>query len=102
MVPATGAILPAAVAGARRRVARYFLSRDAVRPNDAVQFATRSPVQRRMFERLLDAGVIRSAGNDRYFLDVVAFDEANEKRRKRVMTAAGAAVGFAVLFGLLR
>ncbi len=95
-------VAPAAVAGARRRVAGYFLSRDAVRPNDAVQFATRSPMQRRMFERLLDAGVIRSAGNDTYFLDVVAYEETRERRRKRLITAAGAALGFAVLFGLLR
>lgn len=93
---------PAALAGARRRVASYFLTRDAVRPNDAIPFETRSPVQRRMFERLLDAGILRSAGNHRYFLDVVAYQQANNRRHGRVIKAAGAAIGFAVLFGLLR
>lgn len=102
MAVSAGSPVPAAVSAARRKVASYFLSRDAVRSNDAVRFETRSPVQRRMFERMLDAGIIRAAGNHTYFLDVVEYERANEKRRKRVLTAVGAAVGLAVVMGLMR
>lgn len=99
---AAGSPVPAVNASARRKVASYFLAHDAVRSNDAVRFETRSPIQRRMFERMLDAGIIRTGGNHTYFLDVVEYERVNHRRRKRVFTAVGAAVGLAVVIGLLR
>jgi len=99
---AAGSTVPVVNPATRRKVASYFLARNAVRPNDAVPFETRSPAQRRVFERMFDAGLIRAAGNHTYFLDVVEYERVNEKRRKRLLTAAGAAVGLAVVVGLLR
>lgn len=94
--------VPVVSAAARRKVASYFLSQNAVRANDAVRFETRSPTQRRVFENMVDAGIIRAVGNHGYFLDVVEYERVSEKRRKRVLTAVGAAVGLAVVVGLLR
>jgi hypothetical protein len=59
-------------------------------------------MQRRIFEEMVDASIIRAAGNHGYFLDVVEYERVTAKRRKRVLTAVGAAVGLAVVVGLLR
>lgn len=94
---------PAPVAGrrARHKVAEYFLSRDAVRMNDAVRFTTRSPVERKAFERLQDNGIVRAAGNDTWFLDLKAYDRAR-RWRTQVMVAAGAAIGAGLAAALLQ
>jgi hypothetical protein len=86
---------------AQRSVIDYFLTRDAVRMNDAVRFTTKSPLERRAFERLQDKGFVRTAGNDTWFFDRVEYERARKRRRKLVV-AAGAAVGAGLAAALLR
>jgi hypothetical protein len=86
---------------AQRKVADYFLTRGAVRMNDAVRFTTTSPVERRAFERLQDKGFVRAAGNDTWFFDLAAYERAR-KRRTKLVVAAGAAVGAGLAAALLK
>lgn len=92
---------PVTAIRARNKVADYFIDRDAVSINDAVRFTTKSPVERRAFERLQDKGIIRSAGNDQWFLDVSAYNRAR-RRRRQLVVAAGAALGAGIAAALLR
>ncbi len=92
---------PVAAIRARHKVVEYFLSRDAVRMNDAVRFTTRSPVERKAFERLQDKGIVRAAGNDTWFLDLQSYDRAR-RRRTQLVVAAGAAFGAGLAAALLR
>ncbi|HTM95596.1 MAG TPA: hypothetical protein VL100_07250 [Croceibacterium sp.] len=93
--------VPVTAIRARHRVADYFLSRDAVSINQAVRFTTRSPVERRAFERMRDKGFIRAAGNDAWFLDLGAYDRAR-RRRTGLVVAAGAALGAGLAAALIR
>lgn len=93
--------VPVARMRAQRKVADYFLTRDAVRMNDAVRFTTSSPVERRAFERLQEKGFVRAAGNDAWFLDLGAYGRAR-KRRKQLVVAASAAIGAGLAAALLR
>jgi hypothetical protein len=92
---------PVAAIRARHKVADYFLSRDAVEVNNAVHFSTRSPVERKAFEKLQDRGIVRAAGNDTWFLDLKAYNRAR-RRRTQLVVAAGAAVGAGIAAALLR
>lgn len=92
---------PVAAIRARHKVVDYFLSRDAVAVNDAVRFTTRAPVERKAFERLQEKGIVRSAGNDTWFLDLKAYHRAR-RRRTQLVVAAGAALGAGLAAALLR
>jgi len=93
--------VPVTAIRARHRVADYFLSRDAISINQAVRFTTRSPVERRAFERMRDKGFIRAAGNDAWFLDLGAYHRSRRRRTGLVM-AAGAALGAGLAAALIR
>ncbi len=47
------------VAIARRRIVARFFAADAVRPEDAIAFEPRRFIQERVFERFLDAGIVK-------------------------------------------
>jgi hypothetical protein len=93
--------VPVTAIRARHRVADYFLSHDAVSINQAVRFTTRSPVERRAFERMQDKGLIRAAGNDAWFLDLNAYQRAR-RRRTQLIVAASAALGAGLAAALIR
>jgi hypothetical protein len=80
---------------AERRIAEYFLSRDAVRPDSAIEYDPVRRVRARAFERLKDRQVIRLSQGNRWYLDAPAWIDLRDERRKRVMlvAAAGVAIG---------
>jgi hypothetical protein len=80
---------------AERRIAEYFLSRDAVRPDSAIEYDPARRVRARAFERLKDRQVIRLGQGNRWYIDAPAWIDRREERRKRVMllAAAGVAIG---------
>ena len=81
---ATGAA--AAIAKARRDIQHHFFSHDAVRPDRAVAFEAHRMIEERQFERMRSRGIIREAGPDRYWLDVVAYDIDLRQRHAMVRT----------------
>ena len=86
---------------ARRDVASHFMSRNAVSPQSAVPFEPARRVQRRMFDRMVDAGVLVRSSTGRWYMDVAAYDESNRKRRARAGLLVGgmvAVAGLAALF----
>ena len=74
----------AAVAKARRDVQHHFFSQDAVRADSAVAFDPASNLQRRQFERMQRAGVIREGKPGLYWIDIVAYDREMRERFGRV------------------
>lgn len=74
----------AVVARARREIQHHFFAADAVRADRAVPFTPSNRIEARQFARLMDRNVIRREGADRYWLDVVAYDEVIQTRYRRV------------------
>ncbi len=70
----------AANAKARRDVQHRFFSNDAVRPDCAIAFEPKSRLQRKQFERMLSAGIVREAKPGQYWMDVVAYDSDRQRR----------------------
>lgn len=89
-----GAVAGAAVARARRRVIEQFMRANAVSPDQAIRFETGNFIQRRTFDRMVDAGVLKAAPGGHY-LDVPAYEANSRQRRKR----AGLIVGAVALAG---
>lgn len=89
-----GAVAGAAVARARRRVIERFMKANAVSPDKAIKVDTGRFVERRMFERLVDAGVIKPTEHGHY-LDLPAY-QANLKQRRRI---AGMVIGGLAVVG---
>lgn len=89
-----GAVAGAAVARARRRVIEHFMRANAVSPDKAITFESARFVQRRMFDRLVRAGVLKPAEGGHY-LDVPAYEANSRLRRQR----AGIIVGAVALAG---
>ncbi|HEX8554093.1 MAG TPA: hypothetical protein VF695_05255 [Sphingomonas sp.] len=81
---------------ARREIIDHFMAADAVSADKAVGIDPGRRLRRRQFARLVDAGVVREAGSDRWYLDVPTYAaQTNKRRRFRlagiVMAVAGAA-----------
>ena len=96
---ATG--VAAVIARARRDIQHHFFSHDAVRPDRAVGFEPYSRIQQRQFERMRSRGIIREAGVDTYWLDVVAYDDDLQARYRRVKAALFVAIAaLLVVFAL--
>lgn len=70
---------------AERRIAEHFMSENAVRADSAIEYEPTRLVRARAFARLQDKGVIRSAGNGRWYLDAPSWTERHAGRRKRIM-----------------
>lgn len=91
---------PAAVI-AERRIARRLRHRGAVTPETAIFYEPSQFVRKRALARLIDAGVVKSAG-PRLYLDEVmwAARRARQRRRALGILLIGAAVaGVAALIG---
>ncbi|MEY4238849.1 MAG: hypothetical protein RL339_1450 [Pseudomonadota bacterium] len=76
----------AVVAKARREIQHHFFSADAVRADRAVAFTPSGFAEARQFAKMLEAGIIRQADGDRYWIDVVTYDIAIQGRYRRVRT----------------
>lgn len=93
----------AAVARARRRNSSHFLQANAVGPDSAVSYEPGRRLERRVFERMQNAGAIRAGASGGWYLDPKGFDYYNRTRRRRVGALIGGAVavagGLLVVFG---
>ncbi|MBX9796926.1 hypothetical protein [Sphingomonas sp.] len=87
----------AVVARARHKVISFFMTQNAVSADRAVAFVSNRLVERRMLDRFVEAKVLVPVGDDRFYLDVPAWDAYAKTRRRRVglfmgaLAAAGAA-----------
>jgi hypothetical protein len=92
--------VPVAVKAARN-VTRALLAAGADRPETAQRLEGLSFPRRRALQRLVRDGVVREAGDGRYWLDGAAFDRWRATRLQRVMwvllVVAAAMVALAVL-----
>jgi hypothetical protein len=90
---------------AARSVTRALLAAGADRPETAQPLDGLSLPRRRALQRLLRDGVVRQAGDGRYWLDGAAFERWRAARLQRVMwvllVVAAAMVALAVL-GIFR
>jgi hypothetical protein len=78
-------IIAAMALQARRRIADHFCVQHAIGAEDAVAFVPQSRIDRGQFERMLGRGIVREAGEGRYWLDIQAYhDEIESQRRKLV------------------
>ena len=85
----------AVMAKARRDVISHFLSRHAVSEDSAVPYTPDRRIHARQFDRLLDKGLVLSAANGGYYIDVAALDAFQRKLRKGI--AGGLAIGAAIV-----
>lgn len=76
----------AVVAKAKREIQHHFFSADAVRPDRAVPFTPSRAIEARQFAQMLDRGIVRQEGADRYWIDIVAYDADRQRRFHRVRT----------------
>ncbi|WP_309602119.1 hypothetical protein [Sphingomonas sp.] len=91
----------ALMAKARRDVVSHFMAANAVSAESAVAYAPGRNIRQREFERLCDAGVIRAAGDGRYWIDVPRFEEWSRSRRRRVILAIAALLLIVAVMGLI-
>lgn len=93
MTPTTGTkratIETAALDRTRRRLAQFFIAHAAITPEDAIHFNTTSASDERVFRRMCRAGLIRDAGRRRFYLDLVAYQQRIDRRRRLGMALAG-------------
>lgn len=81
----SGAVIPAVVGRARRRVVGYFADRHAIAPGDAVPYTPERLPDARHFERMLDRGVIRESRPGEYWLQLHALKADENGRRMRLV-----------------
>jgi len=74
-------------AHAERQVRRHFFASDAVHADRAVAFMPSSTDEARQFERMLERGIIKRSGTDKYWIDVVAYDIAVHRQHRQVKLA---------------
>ena len=82
------------------RLVAWFRKHRAVSLADAIPFVPRSAPERRAFERLKGADVLRTDGRDRWYCDEARWERHRTGRRNRAvlaMLAVGAAAAFAAL-----
>lgn len=89
---------PAIIAAARRRLLAHFRVAGATSEDTAIPFEGRRLIERRQFERMLNAGVFRQEPSGRYWLDEKRADEWSRARRKRGLIIAAIAAGAAAIF----
>ncbi|MDB5709990.1 MAG: hypothetical protein JWL96_2060 [Sphingomonas bacterium] len=74
----------AARARAQREVVSLFMSNNAVGADKAIPFTTSRHLEQKCFDRFRDLGVIQSATNGGYYLDIPAYD-AYRKGQRRII-----------------
>lgn len=75
----------AARARAQREVVSYFMSSNAVVPDQAVPFTPDGRLAQKCFDRFLDVGVIQPASNGGYYLDIPAYDAYRRGQRRMIV-----------------
>jgi len=83
------AVIGAAVARARRRIAEHFLIHEAISPETAVAFVPESGIQRTQFSWMQRHGLVREARPGSYWLDAPAYAAREEARRRRITLVFG-------------
>lgn len=103
MAATEGTFVAASFIGRQRRaIVRYFLSRHAIEAGDAIDYRPGSPRAAKAFVRLVEAGIIRTPGNGRFYVDRAAWRADNEARRScGVIIAVATALILAVAVMLL-
>ena len=91
----------AVMAKARRDVVSHFMTAKAVSADSAVTYEPGRNVRQRHFERLCDAGVIRAAGDGKYWIDAPRYDEWSRSRRRRMILAIAVVLVIASVLGLM-
>lgn len=85
---------------AERQVAEHFREAGAVSMADAIPYASAHPARRRAFERLKGRDILRTDGQDRWWLDEARWDQRRADRLTRAgfaMLAVGVAAAVAAL-----
>ncbi len=83
------------------RVQRHFTEHRAVSPGSAIEYAPPGPVERKAFDRLRDAGVIREAHPAHYWFDLdrMGQDRSSARNPKlKVAIALGSVLAFAAWY----
>lgn len=93
--------VPARAIAQRKIIARFF-EQDATSPQKALAFMPDRFVQRRAFERLQRQEVIRSAGVDRWYVDVPTYQRYSNARRKKIVVVTAIAASLGALLGIVR
>lgn len=92
----SGAIVAAAVARARRRIASHFVEAKATTKTGAIAFAPGSSrLERRMFKRMVAFGAIKEEKGGLYWLDEKRLSDFKKESLARVLSILAVA-GFAV------
>ena len=89
-------IVPALIAAARRRIFRTFREAGATTQAAAIAYEPHRLIDRRQFERMQRAGVVRDIAG-RFWLDEKRASEWNAARRKRGLAAAAAILAAGVI-----
>lgn len=95
------AAVAAAAAKAQRDVVSHFLSRNAVTPQAAASFDPPRRLQRRAFERLTRAEVLKPGDNGGWYLDAPVWDSYSRRRRHIALGMAGGAAIVGALLAVL-
>ena len=66
---------------AHYRVQRHFADHRAVAPGDAIEYAPSTPAERKAFDRLRAAGVIRETSPAQYWFDLDRMGRGSRPRR---------------------
>ena len=86
-----------ALAAARRRLVRRFLSVDATSPERAITVPASDLLARHWMGRLRDAGVLQASSSGAFWLDPRALAAFRSARRGRAIVLAGAALAALLL-----
>ncbi|WP_431469814.1 hypothetical protein [Sphingosinithalassobacter sp. LHW66-3] len=83
---------------ARRAIAAFFAAQHAITAAEAIRYVPRTPAEREAFEDLQTRGLVRSAGEQTYFMLLPAYDAYEDARRRRLVPLV---IGGAVLVALV-
>lgn len=86
---------------AARAVTGRFMAEQAVWAEDAIAYVPPGPAERAQFERMLARGVIKQAGQGRYWLDTAAYTADRGNRNVLAGTIAGALAAIAAIVLML-
>jgi hypothetical protein len=89
-----GEMVSALVASARRRIVDYFTQAGATKPDAAIPYAPKARLQKRLFRRMVDFGLLVEVKQGRYWLDQDRLSDFKKESLARVLGALALA-GFA-------
>jgi len=80
----------------QKTVIDTFMRKDAVRPSEAIHFEPDGNSQRRIFEGLTKADIIKAEGA-RWHLDVAAYKAAHRKQWYKILAVIGLVIAAAAV-----